>query len=136
MPVGTDPVRVSSAVAAIALLVLIPPWIAAPLLEFTRGERLADTDDPAAGLTFLIESGPIVALTGIALLVIAGALIVAAAAFERLLEGPTTAVRATAVSAYVGAGLLTLAGALRLSSPGTLSYIAGLSEEWVAWATS
>ncbi|KRE26254.1 hypothetical protein [Agromyces sp. Soil535] len=51
-------------------------------------------------------------------------------AFERLLAGPTTAVRATAVGAYVAASLLTLAGALRLSSPGTLSYIASLDAEW------
>lgn len=130
MPAVADSLRGASTAAAIALFVLIPPWIAAPLLELTRGERLADTDDPVAGLTFLIESGPIVALTGVAMLVIAAALIVAAAAFERLLAGPTTAVRATAVSAYVAAGLLTLAAALRLSSPGPIAYIAGLGEEW------
>jgi len=130
MPAGADSVRGASAVAATALLLLIPPWIGAPLLEFTRGERLADTDDPAAGLTFLIESGPIVALTGIGLLLVAAALIVAAAAIERVLGSPTTAVRATAVAAYVAAALLTLAGALRLSSPGTLSHLSGLDPEW------
>src|SRR5687768_14709112 len=103
MPAGADSVRGASAVAATALLVLIPPWISAPLLEFTRGVRLADTVDAAAGLPFLIESGPIVPLTGIGLLLVAAALIVAAAAIERVLGSPTTAVRATAVSAYVAA---------------------------------
>jgi hypothetical protein len=135
MPAGAESVRGPSQVAAIALLVLIPAWLAAPLLEFTRGDRSADTDDPAVGLEFLERSGVVVVLSGIAVLLVAGALVVAASAFEVLLTrlspgGTTSGIRAVAVAAYVGAGLLALVGALRVSSPGTLTHIAGLNVEW------
>ena len=135
MPAGAESVRGPSLVAATALLVLIPAWLAAPLLELTRGDRYADTDDPAASLEFLERSGAVVVLSGIALLLVAGALIVASSAFEVLLArkspgGTTPGIRSLAVAAYIGAGLFALAGALRVSSPGTLAHIAGLNVEW------
>ncbi|WP_022893479.1 hypothetical protein [Agromyces subbeticus] len=135
MPAGAESVRGPSTVAATALLVLIPAWLAAPLLELTRGDRFADTDDPAAGLEFLERSAGAVVLSGIAVLLAAAALVVAASAFEVLLArqppGATTSgIRAVSASAYIGAGLLVLAGALRISSPGPLTHLADLNPEW------
>lgn len=136
MPVDGESTRGARRVAAIALLVLVVAWVAAPLLELARGERYADADDPAVSLEFFQASGQAVVLAGIAICLAAATLVVAAAAFEVLLArssrgGVTTpGIRATAVAAYLAAGLLLLAGALRISGPGTLGYIAGLDVEW------
>lgn len=134
--------RRARVVAAIALIALVPFWIAAPLLELSRGERFADTDDPALGIAFLRESGPVTALTGIVLLFTASALVVAVAAFASVLKpnadglrpnadgGGEIANRAVSIAGSLAAGLLVLAAALRLSSPGPLLYLAGLDPEW------
>jgi hypothetical protein len=96
----------------------------------TRGQ--IDADDPAASLQYLAENGHAYVVTGILLVVLAAALVVAAVAVHVVLRSarPSLWIDAGAVAGYLAAGALGIAGVMRIAAPGPLAYISGMNQTW------
>ncbi|MEO5920600.1 MAG: hypothetical protein ABIQ01_05595 [Pseudolysinimonas sp.] len=123
--------RTTRMTAGGALIVMGLALCGARLLEFaSRGQ--IDGDNPAASLDYLAEQGDAYVVTGILLLMLAAALVVAAVAVRAVLraERPSLWVDACAVAGAIAAGALGLAGVTRVSAPGPLAYISSLNAGW------
>lgn len=117
--------------AGAAMIVMGLALSGARLIELaTRGQT--DADDPAASLRYLAEQGDAYVVTGILLVALAAALVVAAVAVRAVLrsERPSLWIDAGAVAGYLGAGALGIAGVIRISAPGPLAYISGMDTAW------
>lgn len=128
---SADELRRARMTAGIALIVMGIALSAARLVELaTRGQ--VDADDPAASLRYLAEFGDAYAVTGILLVVLAAALVVAAVAVRAVLraERPSLWLDAGAVGGYLGAGALGIGGVMRVAAPGPLAYISSLDPDW------
>lgn len=128
---NSDEVRKARVTAGAALIVMGLALSGARLVELaTRGQ--IDADDPAASLQYLADSGDAYVATGILLLVLAAALVVAAVAVRTVLrsERPSLWIDAGAIAGYLGAGALGIAGVMRVSAPGPLAYISGMNVDW------
>lgn len=126
-----EEVRAARVTAGAALIVMGLALSGARLVELaTRGET--DGDDPAASLLYLADQGDAYVVTGLLLVLLAGALVVAAVAVRAVLraERPSLWVDAGAIAGYLGAGALGVAGVMRVAAPGPLAYISSLDADW------
>ena len=123
--------RVTRMTAGVALIVVGLALSGARLVELaTRGET--DGDDPAESLRYLAESGDAYVVTGILLVLLAAALVVAAVAVRAMLRAERLSlwIDAGAVAGFLGAGALGLGGVMRIAAPGPLAYISSLDPAW------
>ena len=123
--------RTARMTAGIAMISAGLALAGARLVELlTRGQT--DADDPAASLAYIAEYGDAYVVTGILLVVLAAALVIAGVAVHRVLrtERPSLWIDAGAVASYLAAGALGIAGAMRISAPGPLAYISSLDSRW------
>jgi hypothetical protein len=123
--------RTARVTAGAALIVMGIALSGARLVELaTRGE--IDADDPAASLRYLAANGDAYVVTGILLVVLAAALVVAAVSVRAVLrsERPSLWIDAGAIAGYLGAGALGIAGVMRISAPGPLAYISSMDPDW------
>jgi hypothetical protein len=109
--------------AAIGLLVVGLALPLAFVLEVATRPEGTDGDNATDGLRYLQDHATAYRLSGLCLVLAALGLIRAATAV------PWRSPFLTAVGS-VAAGLWTLAGALRLSSPGPIAHISGYDEDW------
>ncbi len=126
-----DEVSTGRVTAGVAMIVIGLALSGARVVELaTRGQ--IDADDPAASLDYLAEHGDAYAVTGILLVVVAAALVVAAVATRAVLrtERPSLWIDAGAVAGYLGAGAVAIGGVMRVSAPGPLAYISSLDQGW------
>lgn len=126
-----DEVRRARVTAGAAMIAVGLALSATRLLELaTRGDT--DADDAAASLRYLAESGDAYVVTGILLVVLAAALVVAATAVRVVLRSERASlwIDVGAVAGYLGAGALGIAGVMRVSAPGPLAYISSLDADW------
>jgi hypothetical protein len=117
--------------AGIALIVVGCALSGARVVEIlTRGE--SDGDNPDESLRFLAEHGDAYVITGILLVMVAASLVVAAVATRAILrsERESLWVDAAAISGYLGAGALGIAGVMRVAAPGPLAHISNLDADW------
>lgn len=117
--------------AGAAMVVMGFALSGARLVELaTRGQ--IDADDPAASLAYLADQGDAFVTTGILLVALAVALVVAAVAVREVLrtDRPSLWVDVGAVAGYLAAGALGIAGVMRIAAPGPLDYISGLNPDW------
>jgi hypothetical protein len=124
-------IRRARVTAGAALIVMGLALSGARLVELaTRGQ--VDADDPAASLEYLAEYGDAYVVTGVLLVLLAAALVVAAVAVRAVLgsERPSLWIDAGAIAGYLGAGALGLAGVMRVAAPGPLAYISTLDADW------
>jgi hypothetical protein len=128
----SDPdLRTARVATGAAMIVMGLALSGARLLELaTRGQ--IDADDPAASLQYLAENADAYVVTGILLVVLAAALVVAAVGVHAVLrsERPSLWIDAGAIAGYLGAGALGIAGVMRISAPGPLAYISSLDQTW------
>jgi hypothetical protein len=109
--------------SGLALVVVGLALPAAFLLEVGTRPAGTDGDNAAESLVYLQEHGTAYALSGVCLVVAALALIGAA-------TGLPARWPFTAAVGSVAAGLLTFAGAMRISSPGPIEHISGYDRNW------
>jgi len=118
-------------VAGAAMIAAGAALFVARLVELITREQV-DADDPAQSLRYLAEDGDAYASTGILLVALAAALVIAAVAVRAVLrsERPTLWVEVVAVAGFLGAGALGIAGVMRVAAPGPLAYISSLDPDW------
>jgi hypothetical protein len=127
----TDELRKARVTAGAAMIAMGVALSGARLIELaTRGQ--IDADDPAASLQYLVDSGDAFVATGLLLVVLAAALVVAAVAVRAVLAeaGRSLWIDAGAIAGYLGAGALVPAGVMRVGAPGPLAYISSMDADW------